>query len=121
MATGTRWKSHGEAGSFAQIGRGARVDGKLKGAGLVVTCGRLEGEIDLDGVLVVAAEGQVDVLKGRMRTLSVEGEVRGLFRVGESLELKPGGVFEGEVETARLHAAPSSRLDATVRIGAEPA
>ncbi len=113
-------ESFGEDAGILQVGRGARLRGKLSGEGVVLACGTLEGELDVGGELIVSASGRVDVLKGRAKALSVEGEVRGLFKVETALELKEGAFFGGEIETEHLQAAAGSQLEAQVRIGPEP-
>jgi len=106
-----------DAPGLTQVGRGATVRGRLAGRGAVVVHGTFHGEADLEGELVVAAEGRVEEARVRAARLRVEGRAAGAFRVLGPLEIVAGGEVSGEVEAARLDASPEGILDAEVRIG----
>ncbi len=111
-----------EPPAFGQVGEGATLAGKLRGRGVVIAQGRIEGEVELDGELIVAAGGELDVLKARANRLTVEGAAKGLLKIDEGVEVSPGGFLGGEVETPRLGAGRKAKLDAVLRIrGARPA
>jgi cytoskeletal protein CcmA (bactofilin family) len=83
------------------IAAGTRVEGKLGGAADLVVEGLVEGEIQLDAVVTVAAGGRVvGTIEARsVRILgAVEGEVRGRERV----ELAATGSLTGDVSAAKV-------------------
>ncbi len=106
-----------DPGGLAQVGRGATVHGRLAGKGALLVHGTLRGEVDLDGELVVAADGRIEEGRVRAGRLRVEGSAHGAFRVLGPLEIVAGGAVRGEVEAARLDASPDGLLDAELRIG----
>lgn len=83
------------------ISRGMTVNGALRGKGIVKVEGAIEGEVVLDGTLMVAASG---VVKGPVtaNVIRVFGKIEGNVTAKERLCLEKTGYLEGDIETAAL-------------------
>ncbi len=101
---------------FGQIGRGAELSGRLQGSGLVVVHGRVTGQIDVRGDLIVAAEGRLDGVKGRALRLRVEGFAEGELRVDGPVEVARGGTLHGQVVARRIQTSPGSVFAGALRV-----
>jgi cytoskeletal protein CcmA (bactofilin family) len=83
------------------IGPRTRIDGTLSGSDRVVVHGEVTGTVELDGALVVEAQGRVraQVQAADVAIIgSVEGRVVGFDRV----EILPDARMIGDVRTARI-------------------
>jgi len=85
----------------AFFGAKLSIKGKVTGSGNLIVMGKLEGEVDLAGELVVAAPA---VLNGEIRavTLAVSGNVTGTLTAGEKIHLEKSAVVVGRMNTPRL-------------------
>jgi len=83
------------------IGPQLVVRGRLDGKGELRIEGVLEGEIDLDGSLVVGPEGTV-VGPVRARGVEVSGEVHGHVSATEGVAIRAGGRVQGDVRARRI-------------------
>lgn len=91
------------------IAEGITFTGVIRGEGSVQVEGRLEGEIDLKGSVVVAAGGMVQgpITADAVR---VAGDVQGSITAREHLCLERTGGIHGDVTTASL-IVENGRLD----------
>ena len=91
------------------IAQGITFTGTIRGEGNVQVEGRLEGEIDLKGGVVVAAGGMVQgpITADAVR---VAGDVQGSITAREHLCLERTGGIHGDVTTASL-IVENGRLD----------
>ena len=91
------------------IAKGITFTGVIRGEGNVQVEGRLEGEIDLKGGVVVAAGGMVQgpITADAVR---VAGDVQGSITAREHLCLERTGGIHGDVTTASL-IVENGRLD----------
>lgn len=91
------------------IAQGITFTGTIRGEGSVQVEGRLEGEIDLKGSVVVAAGGMVQgpITADAVR---VAGDVQGSITAREHLCLERTGGIHGDVTTASL-IVENGRLD----------
>lgn len=91
------------------IAQGVTFTGVIRGEGNVQVEGRLDGEIDLKGSVVVAAGGEV---QGPITADSVRvaGDVQGSITAREHLCLERTGGIHGDVTTASL-IVENGRLD----------
>ena len=91
------------------IAKGITFTGVIEGEGIVQVEGRLEGEIDLKGGVVVAAGGMVQgpITADAVR---VAGDVQGSITAREHLCLERTGGIHGDVTTASL-VVENGRLD----------
>lgn len=84
------------------IGPDLVVRGVLTGKSDLRVDGIFDGELELDGALVVGPEGSV-VAPLSVGSLEVEGEVRGDVVARESVAIRPGGRLVGDVRARRIH------------------
>jgi cytoskeletal protein CcmA (bactofilin family) len=85
----------------AFFGAKLSIKGKVTGGGNLIVMGKLEGEVDLTGELVVAAPA---VLNGEIRavTLAVSGNVTGTLTAREKIHLEKSAVVSGRMATPRI-------------------
>lgn len=98
-----------KAKSSTVIAQGITFTGVIRGEGSVQIEGRLEGEIDLRGGVVVAAGGMVQgpIVADAVR---VAGDVQGSITARDHLCLERTGGIHGDVTTASL-IVENGRLD----------
>lgn len=103
----------------SRIPEGVVVEGQIRGQGDLVIAGLVEGTIDVDGLVVVEATGQV---RGpiRARSLVVGGAVQGNLQADETVRLESGARVVGDVMAERVSAALGAMVRGRVRMaGAE--
>ena len=109
-----------KANNTTIIAQGITFTGMIRGEGNVQIEGRLEGEIDLNGGVTVAASGLV---KGPIAAdaVRVAGNVEGSITARDHLCLERTGAIHGDVATASL-IVENGRLDgsSTMLAVAEP-
>jgi cytoskeletal protein CcmA (bactofilin family) len=90
-----------EGHGTAFIGAGLSIRGKVSGSGNLILMGRLEGEIDLGGELVISPPA---VVNGEVKalTLNVSGTVQGTLTAREKIQLEKSARVQGRVFTPRL-------------------
>lgn len=80
------------------LGEGTRYQGKLTGRGGVRIEGVFDGEVALNGLLVVGTTGLVTCEDLRARTVIVAGKVKGNI-TAEKVEIRASGRVWGDVTT----------------------
>jgi cytoskeletal protein CcmA (bactofilin family) len=102
------------------IGSGAVVRGNVRGAGSLEILGRVEGDVNVDGDVVLGESG---VVRGNVTgaELSVAGTVQGDLRGTVSLLLERGARVVGDLSAPRIGVAPGALVRGTVRTDGEPA
>jgi len=80
------------------LGDGTKYNGKLTGEGGVRIEGTFEGEIQLDGLLVVGTSGRVTCEDLRAKSVIVAGTVRGDL-TAHKVEIRASGRVWGNVTT----------------------
>lgn len=100
-ATPPRSSSAGGATQHNIIGTDTTVEGTLRASGNVHVSGSIEGEVHVEGRIVVMPGGTLD---GELVSTDAEiaGRVRGEVTVRERLVLKATAVVEGNVRTGKL-------------------
>jgi cytoskeletal protein CcmA (bactofilin family) len=91
--------SAGEADTH--IGSELSIRGKLLGKGSVRIEGRLEGEIDIDGVLTLGASARV-LAPIHADAVSVAGEIEGRVEAKTLVEVHVGGCIYGDVRAPQV-------------------
>ena len=83
------------------IGRGTTIEGTLQSQNDISISGKVQGNLDVEGKVIVTAEGEVE---GQISAVSADigGQVRGELSVRDRLVLKNTAVVEGDVRTAKL-------------------
>jgi len=99
----------------AFFGAKLSIKGKVSGSGNLIVMGKLEGEVDLAGELVVAAPA---VLNGEIRaaTLAVSGNVTGTLTAGEKIHLEKSAVVNGRINTPRLSVVDGATFNGEIEM-----
>lgn len=83
------------------IGEGIRVNGRLAGSGNVEVEGHLEGNVALDGTLIVLAPGAV-VAEVETQNLTVKGNLEGEVVANDLISLEAGSNVSGNLRAPRI-------------------
>ncbi len=83
------------------VADGVSLRGKLTGAGGVRIEGAYEGDIELDGLLVIGPTGRVTCPQLKARHVIVAGAMRGDI-LAEKVEIRAGGRVWGDVTTVAM-------------------
>ena len=83
------------------IAPGSRVQGELTGPTELLIEGEVEGEVRVESVVVIGAEGLV---QGPItaQTVRVSGKVVGNVQATERVEIAPAGSVEGDIAAPRV-------------------
>ena len=102
------------------IGRGAVVRGNVRGEGSLEIFGRVEGDVNVNGDVVL---GDSAVVRGNVTgaELSVAGTVQGDLRGTQGVMLERGARVVGDLSAPRIGVAPGALVRGTVRTDGEPA
>jgi len=102
------------------LGKGTDFKGTLTSSGLVRIDGRLEGEINHSGDLVVG-ESAVVVGTIKARSVTVAGQIQGNVECDGKLELTPSGKLYGDIKVGNLVIAGGAVFQgASLMPGQEP-
>jgi len=103
----------------AFLGARISVKGKVTGGGNLILMGKLEGEFDLNGELVVAPPAVVngDVKAG---SVTISGNLTGSVTVREKVHLEKGAVVNGRLAAARLSVAEGAVFNGEVEMKKAP-
>lgn len=98
------------------IAAGLRIQGQLTGSELVRIHGVVEGEVLVDGSVVIGAGGRVH---GRVeaRQVTVEGRLDGDLLAGEKAEVTASGQVDGDIEAPRVVIAEGAYFKGNVKMG----
>ncbi len=90
--------------------------GTIRGAGVISIEGTVEGEIQLDGTVIVERTGLV---KGPVaaKVIQVAGRIEGNVTAVNHLRLEEKGCIHGDVETLSLVIADGGRLNGRTTMG----
>jgi cytoskeletal protein CcmA (bactofilin family) len=105
---GSTRRTWGEPG-LTVVGSHTRIRGTLKGSGPLLIQGSIEGEIDLEGSLIVPAGGRVDA-EAEVQSLELSGRASGSMRVSDRVHISSTGMFEGKMATPVIETRPGSVL-----------
>ena len=83
------------------VANGVSLRGKLTGAGGVRIEGAYDGDIELDGLLVIGPTGRVTCPQLKARHVIVAGAMRGDI-LAEKVEIRAGGRVWGDVTTVAM-------------------
>ena len=95
------------------IPRGTRIDGLVETAHDLTVEGRLDGRIEIGGVLVVAA-GATCRASVRARAARIAGEVMGDVVCSASIEVLPGGRVVGDLRAPEIEVDAQAFVDGRV-------
>ncbi|HUY15122.1 MAG TPA: polymer-forming cytoskeletal protein [Terriglobia bacterium] len=90
---------------------GIEVEGKIKlSSGALRLNSHFKGEIEGDGVVVVAEQGEVDA-SIQVKAISVTGKVKGSIHASDRIEINQHGVVLGDIFTPVLVVEPGGYFD----------
>jgi len=109
----------GKDDETAFLGARISVKGKVTGGGNLILMGKLEGEFDLNGELVVAPPAVVngDVKAG---SVTISGNLVGSVTAREKIHLEKGAVVNGRLAAARLAVAEGALFNGQVEMKKAP-
>jgi cytoskeletal protein CcmA (bactofilin family) len=87
------------------IGANTRFIGTLTSDGNIRIDGRVEGDVEVLGNLIVGETGQV-IATIKAQNVHVSGAVKGEIVAIEQLEISPTGKVWGDITTSALHIEP---------------
>ena len=90
---------------------GVELEGSLKfTTGLIRLNAHFKGDIQSDGAIVVADQGEVEA-EIHARTVSVAGKVKGAIHASERIEIREHGIVLGDIYTPCLVIDPGGYFD----------
>lgn len=95
------------------IGQGTIVKGAIESSGGLRIDGRLEGEIEATGKLVIGEKGEVEG-KITCSDAEVEGMIKGSIKSSGLLYLKATARVEGEVFANQMKTDPGAIINGTI-------
>lgn len=106
-----------EASAINLIGLGTKIIGDIISAGDVRIDGTLNGNIKLNGRLVVGPNGKIE---GNVicQNADISGEVKGTVEVVEMLALKATAKILGDMVTGKLSIEPGAVFTGSCNMGA---
>jgi cytoskeletal protein CcmA (bactofilin family) len=102
------------------LGRGVFVRGSVRGEGDLEIQGRVEGEVDVDGEVVVA-EGALVKADVSARRIVVRGAIAGALSAREAVRLEEGARLVGDVRAPSFALAEGALMRGQVSSGDEEA
>ncbi len=97
------------------VGPEVQIKGRITGRGGVRVEGSFEGEIDFDGLLVVAESGRVTCEEARAKTIIVAGIFKGNL-VAERVEIRKTGRVWGDVVATSFATEEGAFLRGQIRM-----
>lgn len=109
--------SGSEGSAINLIGNGTSITGDIQSSGDVRIDGVLNGNITLNGRLVVGAHGKIE---GNVicQNADISGEIKGKVQVAEMLALKNSAKILGDIVTGKISIEPGAVFTGTCNMGA---
>ena len=101
------------------LGTGTSVNGRLSGSGGVRIEGAFEGQIELQGLLVVGESGRVTCKQLKANLVIIAGVVKGNISA-EKVEIRSTGRVWGDVVTAAISTEEGAFLRGQIHMEGEP-
>jgi cytoskeletal protein CcmA (bactofilin family) len=95
------------------------VKGKVSGNGNLIIMGKLEGEFDLNGELVIAPSAAVSA-EIKALTLTVSGNVTGNLTAREKISLEKSAVVSGSLAAPRLSMVEGASFNGQIEMKKPP-
>ena len=104
-------------GSVNLIGAGTQITGDINCAGDVRIDGTLTGNIITSGKFVLGPQGLVE---GNVTcsNADISGEIKGVLKINELLQLKASAKIKGDIITAKLSIESGAVFNGTCNMGA---
>ena len=108
--------ARGGSSGKTSITRGLTIEGTVTGGELVHIEGTVDGEIRVDGGVVIGGDGHV---KGRVEAgqVTVEGRLDGNLAAAEKAEVTTSGKVDGDIEAPRVVIAEGAYFRGNVKMG----
>lgn len=105
-----------DADQRSSIAKTASITGEISGRGDLRLDGRLEGELKLQGILFIGAEGS---FKGKAEAdnIIIEGRAEGRIRAADKIEIRASGQVKGKIVCQQIAIAEGAFLDGDVESG----
>jgi cytoskeletal protein CcmA (bactofilin family) len=109
--------SGGEGGAINLIGNGTTITGDIQSSGDVRIDGILNGNITINGRLVIGHNGKIE---GNVvcQNADVSGEIKGKLQVAEMLALKATAKILGDIVTGKISIEPGAVFTGSCNMGA---
>jgi cytoskeletal protein CcmA (bactofilin family) len=109
--------SGNEGSTINLIGNGTLINGDIQSTGDVRIDGTLNGNINLNGRLVIGPHGKIE---GNVtcQNADISGEIKGKVQVGEMLTLKASAKVLGDIVTGKISIEPGAIFTGTCNMGA---
>lgn len=97
------------------LGTNLNVTGKVSGSGNLNMMGKLEGELDLSGDLVIAPSA---VVVGEIKavTITVSGNINGNLTAGDQIHLEKSAVVSGRITTPRFSVSDGAQFNGAIEM-----
>ena len=101
--------------SINSFANGTEITGEIKSAGDIRIDGKLKGNVDIKGRLVIGATGFVEgeIICGNC---DVSGKIIGKITVAELLSLKASANIQGDMITKKLSIEPGAMFTGTCKM-----
>lgn len=111
-----RRKGRNESGMISVFGAGLVVEGEVRTKGDIQIEGRVEGNLEVDGQVSIAAPGSIkgDVVADR---IVVAGKVDGSLEARDSTRLVSGAEVDADISSPRLELEEGAILNGTIDMG----
>ena len=110
-------QGNAEASAINLIGLGTQIIGDIISAGDVRIDGTLNGNIKLNGRLVIGPNGKVEG-NVNCQNADISGEIKGTVQVAEMLALKATAKILGDMVTGKLSIEPGAVFTGSCNMGA---
>jgi cytoskeletal protein CcmA (bactofilin family) len=97
------------------FGSNLAVNGKVSGSGNLIVMGKLEGEFDLNGELVVAASALVNG-EAKVVRVTVSGGFSGSLTAKEKIHFEKSAMVSGRLITPRLSMAEGATFNGEIEM-----
>lgn len=102
-------------GDTSFLGAKLLVKGKVSGGGSLVVMGKLEGELDLGGELVVAPSAQING-EAKTGSVTVSGGFSGSLTAKQRIHLEKSAVVSGRLHAPKLSVAEGALLNGEIEM-----
>ena len=106
-----------ESVSINLIGNGTAITGDIKSSGDIRIDGILNGNITINGKLVIGSTGKIE---GNIicQNADISGEIKGKINVSELLILKSSAKLVGDIITGKISIEPNATFTGSCNMGA---
>ncbi|HYG64745.1 MAG TPA: polymer-forming cytoskeletal protein [Thermoanaerobaculia bacterium] len=103
---------------ITHIAPGTRIRGEVTGSSELLVEGEVEGDIRVDSVVVVGAEGSI---QGPInaQVVRIGGRVTGNVSAAERVEVSPAGSVEGDIAASRVVIAEGAFFKGRIEMSGE--